>query len=350
MRHLVITVLRDGTHDGKAGIDCQPSSNPSTFARRHPPRRGFAMTWLGRAAMALAVRCRRGGVIINEHVPSADETRRHVEALARWFDFIALDQLSGRLAAPGRRPFCLLTFDDGKRSNVTACAPELERAGVPAVFYVVTGFLTDGRPLWFDRYRVLVARLGAAPAGLEAESVKRLPYATLLARLDEACARHGVEPDPTADDVRPMSWDDARALRRRGFEIGAHGVTHAILTLEPIEEARSSIRDSLATVAAEVGRCTTFAFPNGNYTPELAQVARAAGATTVMTVEPTWVDQARPLWRLPRVQLFGPNDAGRIGLKLAVAATGRILANPDGTGRRYAAGGGASRADAELSA
>jgi peptidoglycan/xylan/chitin deacetylase (PgdA/CDA1 family) len=349
MRHLVITVLRDGAHDGKGGFDCQPWSSTAMAVARHPPRRGPSMTWLGRAAMALAVRCRRGGVIINEHVLSAGETRRHVEALGRWFDFIALDQLPGRLAAPRRRPFCLLTFDDGKRSNVTESAPELERAGVPAVFYVVSGFLADGRPLWFDRYRALVARLGTAPAGLEAESVKRLPYATLLARLDDACARHGVEPDAAADDVRPMTWDDARALRRRGFEIGAHGTTHAILTLEPVEEARRSIRDSLATVAAEVGRCTSFAFPNGNYTPELAQVARAAGATTVMTVEPAWADDARPLWRLPRVQLFGPNDAGRIGLKLAVAATGRLLASPDGTGRRYAASGG-RRATAERSA
>lgn len=290
---------------------------------------------LGPATMALAVRCRRGGVIINEHVLSATETRRHIEALGRWFDFIALDQLAARLANPATRPFCLLTFDDGKRSNATDTADVLERAGVPAVFYVVTEFLTDGRPLWFDRYRALVAGLGSAPPGLEATRVKRLPYATLLARLEEACARHGLEPDAESDDVRPMSWDEARHLRERGFDLGAHGVRHAILTREPPEAARQSIRDSLSRVAAEVGRCSSFAFPNGNYTPELALYARACGASTVMTVEPMWVDASRPLWRLPRVQIFGRDPPGRIGWKLSLAATGCILPSPDGTGREY---------------
>ncbi len=295
----------------------------------------IAETLLGRAAMTLAVRCRRGGVIVNEHVLTREQTRRHVEALGRWFDFIALDELPARLAAPRARPFCLLTFDDGKRSNVTESAPELERAGVPAVFYVVTGFLTDGRPLWFDRYRALVERLGSAPPGLEAYLVKHLPYATLIERLDRACARSGIEPDIASEAVAAMTWDDARSLRRRGFEIGAHGVTHAILTLEPAAAALASIRDSMTRVAAEVGGCSSFAFPNGNYTTELADHARSCGASTVMTVEPTWVDSRRPCWRLPRIQIFGPDGPGRIGWKLSLAATGAILASPDGTGREY---------------
>ncbi|MGN6391697.1 MAG: polysaccharide deacetylase family protein [Gemmatimonadales bacterium] len=290
---------------------------------------------LGPATMALAVRCRRGGVIINEHVLSASQTRRHIEALGRWFDFIALDELAGRLDRPRARPFCLVTFDDGKRSNATVAADELERAGVPAVFYVVTEFLTDGRPLWFDRYRALVAGLGSPPPGLETTRVKHLPYATLLARLDEACARSGFDADPGSDDVRPMSWDEARRLRQRGFELGAHGVRHAILTRESPDTARQSIRDSLARVAAEVGRCSTFAFPNGNYTAELALHARACGAATVMTVEPLWTDAGRPFWCLPRVQIFGPDRPGRIGWKLALAATGCVLPSPDGTDREY---------------
>jgi hypothetical protein len=161
-----------------------------------------------------------------------------------------------------------------------------------------------------------------------------LPYDTLLALLDEACPEWP-RPDLGSDDVRPMSWDDARRLRQRGFELGAHGVRHAILTREPPETARQSIRDSLARVAAEVGGCSTFAIPNGNYTAELALYAQACGATTVMTVEPTWADAARPLWCLPRVQIFGRDHSGRIGWKLALAATGCVLPNPDGTGREY---------------
>jgi len=90
----------------------------------------FATSFL----LALARQAKRGGVIINEHTLTAAQTRRHVEVLERWFDFIHLDELPRRLAEPGIRPFCLLTFDDGKRCNFTEVAPELECRRVPAVF------------------------------------------------------------------------------------------------------------------------------------------------------------------------------------------------------------------------
>ena len=294
------------------------------------------MRGIGAAAMALATRVRRGGVIVNEHTLGAGDARVHVEALGRWFDFIALDELPERLERRSGKPFCLVTFDDGKASNATQAAPELERLGVPAVFYVVTGFLSDGRPLWFDRYAALRRQLDTPPQGLEPEVVKQLPLGVLEERLDSACEQHDVTVDRDSENVRPMSWDQARDLARRGFGIGAHTVRHAILPHEPEPDAQADIERSMEQVSAELGEpCRTFAFPNGNYTDALARFAQSAGASTVMTTEPTWVDAGCPLWRLPRVQLFPGSTPDRIDLKLAVAATGRILQNPDGTGRRY---------------
>src|SRR5205823_3822386 len=212
--------------------------------------------------MALTTRMKGGGVIINEHTLTANQIGRHVEALGRWFDFIHLDELPRRLTCAGKRPFCLLTFDDGKRSNATEIAPELERLGVPAVFYVTTAFLTNGTALWFDRRKALVRALGQCPAGLELETLKQLPFAELNERLDRACAQFGVRPEVESDDVRPMSWDEARILARCGFSIGAHGQTHAILTRETKERAFAEIEESLAKVSSELGTpCNTFAFP-----------------------------------------------------------------------------------------
>jgi len=286
--------------------------------------------------LAMVRQAKRGGVIINEHTLTAEQTRRHVEVLGRWFDFIHLDELPRRLARQGRRPFCLLTFDDGKRSNVTETAPELERLGVPAVFYVTTEFLTNGRPLWFDRHKAIVRALGHCPAGLESETLKQLPLAVLNERLDRACAQFGIEPELEGEHVRPMSWEDARSLSRRGFGIGAHGLTHAILTREAHEDACAEIELSLTKVSSELGvRCDSFAFPNGNYNAGLAQHALRCGARTAMTTEPMWTDQQSALWRLPRIQLFGEFDRTRIELKIAVAALRGLLPNPDGTGRAY---------------
>lgn len=284
--------------------------------------------------LALAASGRRGGVIINEHTPSRADLGRHVDVLGRHFDFVHHDELLARLARPRPRPFCLLTFDDGKLSNATEAAPELTRLGVPAVFFVVTRYLRDGAPLWFDRYKALQRTLGRPPMGLEPDVVKSLPHALLEERLERACARHGValEPHP---DVQPMTWEQARALGRAGFTIGAHTLRHPILTCESEPEALRQIAESVADVRAELGApCATFAFPNGNYTARLAQHALACGVATVHTTEPLWADARFPPWRLPRVQLHPGQSAEKAAIKLAVAATGRVLADPNGTGRR----------------
>lgn len=293
---------------------------------------------IGTGSMAIASRsdlAKRGGVIINEHVLTASETRRHVDALGRWFDFIHHDELLDRLARPKARPFCLLTFDDGKRSFATETAPELERLGVPAVIYVTTRFLTDRTPLWFDRRIAVERSLGYLPPELERKVLIQLSLASIDERLDRAFDKYKVTVNMEDDDVGPMSWDEARDLARRGFTIGAHSLRHAILTSEPEASALSDIEQSIAEVSSEIGTsCMSFAFPNGNYTARMARRALEAGAQTVMTTDPMWTDNSFPPWRLPRVNLSGTYNRAEIELKMALA-TGRWLLNPNGTGRLY---------------
>jgi peptidoglycan/xylan/chitin deacetylase (PgdA/CDA1 family)/SAM-dependent methyltransferase/uncharacterized protein YbaR (Trm112 family) len=286
--------------------------------------------------LALAGKSKRGGVIINGHTLTRSQTRLQLETLGRWFDFIGLEELPRRLTHASGRPFCLLTFDDGKRNNFTEIAPELERARVPAVFYVTTEPLSTGACLWFDQRSQLIRHLGHCPAGLELATLKELPFNLLIERLDRACAHYRFTPDLESDNSRPMSWEEARDLVGRGFTIGAHGLTHAILTRETKERAFQEIEGSLSKVGSELGRpCKTFAFPNGNYTPELAEHALRCGATTVMTTEPSWVAGQSAFCRLPRIQLFGEFTRTRIELKIALAALRGALANPDGSGRAY---------------
>lgn len=291
---------------------------------------------VGTLSLAMACRFKKAGIIVNEHVLNREQTRRHVELFGRCFDFIHLNDLPDRLHRRSKKPFCLLTFDDGKRSNATVVASELERLGVPAAFYVVSSALDDQAPLWFDRYRALRKELGTAPNGLTLQALKQLPYAVLTEKIERACREYGIDADVRDDDVSLMTWDHARDLHWRGFSIGAHGHTHAILTRETKAAAFESIEKSTARVSEEIGEpCRSFAFPNGNYTAELAQHAIRCGATTVMTTEPMWVDPSFALWRLPRLQFFGDDSPGKIKLKAGVAATGLFLKNPDGTKRAY---------------
>jgi peptidoglycan/xylan/chitin deacetylase (PgdA/CDA1 family) len=293
-----------------------------------------------RVLLSLARRFKRGGIIINEHTLTNAQTRFHVQVLSRYFEFISPQELPARIRRPKQKPFCVLTFDDGKRSNFASSAPELERLGIPAAFYVPTDFVGAESTLWFDRRDQLVRTLGYCPAELQIDRLKLLPLDTLTALLENRCTDLELHCSNEDDAIRAMSWEEARDLHRRGFTIGAHGVTHAILTRETKNRAFAEIQQSMETVSHELGvQCETFAFPNGNYSKALAMHAVECGATSVMTTDPAWASDTTPLWRLPRIQLFGSFSQSKIETKIALAGIGGALANPDGSGRRYCYGG-----------
>ena len=291
--------------------------------------------WILRVLYRTRARNARG-IIVNNHALSTGQTCRLVDLLAKRFDFIAMDDLARHLEKGARKPFCILTFDDGRRSNATEAAPELLRLGVPAAFYLTTSFVNGGKPLWFDRYAALKEAMRPLPEALTLSVLKQLPLRVLEERLDEYCHRAKLELEFRSEDLRPMSWEEAKWLVHRGFTVGAHAVEHTVLTREPLPSAVASIRESISIVTREIGRpCESFAFPNGNYTATLCRAALHSGAKTVMTTEPMWVTADASFWRLPRIQLFPQQSAAKMTLKLALALQNGVLTNPDGTGRAY---------------
>ena len=295
-----------------------------------------SMSWFAPHVAARLLRMAgKTGIVVNEHTLGREATILLVDVLSPWFEFISLEELPARRESAGRLPFCLLTFDDGKKSNATVTAPMLRSLGVPAAFYVPTDFLSQAEPLWFDSYRALVQKVGAAPPGLEWGTVKTLPHRIRMERLRLETGRHRVRVEES-EDVQAMSWDDARQLAAQGFTIGAHGATHAILTRETRETAFREIERSMARVGEELGEpCRTFAFPNGNHDLELGRHAMACGATTVMTTDPGWVGRGTATSSLPRVQLYQSSSRRHIRLKIVLATVPGVLVNPDGTGRAY---------------
>lgn len=132
-------------------------------------------------------------------------------------------------AREGRVP-CLLTFDDGFRSNLEA-GRTLARLEIRALFFVCPG-LVD---LPEDSRR--------------AETVRRV----LLGRAPERAA-----------DAELMSWEDLRELASLGHAIGSHGLTHRALPglddrslAEEVDGAARLLRERLGREAG------WFAYPFG---------------------------------------------------------------------------------------
>jgi peptidoglycan/xylan/chitin deacetylase (PgdA/CDA1 family) len=198
----------------------------------------------------------------------------------------------------------VVTFDDGYRDNYEYAYPILRRHGIPATFYVVTGCLDGGEPLWTAEIRRLVhdARRPrmtdpithaqyelATPAGREAaiSAIKRYLVRQPRAERNATLAELRARADATARPERRtmMTWAEVREMAQNGMDVGAHTVSHPRLPAMPLDEAEREIRDSRAELTSRLGRPVAhFSYPNpsdGEHVNRAVQqlVARAGYAT-----------------------------------------------------------------------
>lgn len=221
----------------------------------------------------------------------------------------------------------LVTFDDGMRNNVAYAAPILERLGVPAAFFLATGYVGSDRLLWTDeltwrlerwrRHAVPLPDGGRAPAPVSlagrrafardlrarCKGLDACDLATYLERL------RADEPDaelPQAFEVfRFMDWDDARSLARRGFTIGSHSHSHWILSQLSTEALDRELTQSRSLIEAEIGApCHWIAYPNGraeDVGEEVRASAARAGYRIGLTTRSGFASRADGAFDLPRI-------------------------------------------------
>jgi peptidoglycan/xylan/chitin deacetylase (PgdA/CDA1 family) len=215
---------------------------------------------------------------------SPAQFERQLRFLKREFDVIGPDDLETVMKA-GRGRYVLLTFDDGYRDNVEEALPILIRHGLPATFFVTTGFL-DRREIawwdevawmihasprpelelddWLDRPVSLDPTYRAHTTKLLIDLYKRLPCESAAAFLDaladaSGSGRHGRD---RADMW--MTWDDVRALHAAGMHIGGHTVGHPLLARLSPAEQDAEIAACKARIERELGKpMRSFSYPDG---------------------------------------------------------------------------------------
>jgi peptidoglycan/xylan/chitin deacetylase (PgdA/CDA1 family) len=238
----------------------------------------------------------------------------NVLSLSDGIDLLARGRLPSRAVA--------ITFDDGYRSVHDLALPVLREFMLPATVFVSSGFLDRGN-MWNDRILEAVRRLPEGTLDLSAhgagshhltgqaarrqavlqltETAKYLPpdgREVLIAELER---RAGGNKSPDMMLTSAM----VRTLARSNIEIGAHTVSHPILTSLDDDGARREIvackRDLEAITGAAV---RYFAYPNGKEGRDFDQrhvaMAREAGYTAAFTTALGAATSGSDRFRLPR--------------------------------------------------
>ena len=252
-----------------------------------------------------------------------------MEHIARHYVVLPVEELVERMQSGRVPPNALaLAFDDGYRDNLTHAAPILARHGLPATIFLVTGCVGTPEMLWFDqlalafktatRRHVSLAEGRVLPLGSTAERLEALAAALHhLKRLPDADCHRRVEQLIRA--LRPglperpkrfmLTWDEVEALRGLGFSVGAHTVSHPILSRLTPDRAWREIQGSKAAIEKTLGLTVrAFAYPNGgpdDYNETATRLVREADFTCAVTTRHGLNGSATPPLELRR---GGPSE------------------------------------------
>jgi peptidoglycan/xylan/chitin deacetylase (PgdA/CDA1 family) len=271
-------------------------------------------------------------------IVDAKRFAEQIEWISRCFQVMplaaAVEALySGRLP---QRAACI-TFDDGYADNAEIALPILQRYGVPATFFVASGFLDGGR-MWNDSViealraarldRIDLSDIGLGLHTLSSPTARRLAIDRVLAAL-----KYLPEPERSArvaelssrlavalpQDLM-MSTEQVRGLHAAGMEIGGHTCHHPILAKLDEAHACREIADGKERLEEILGApLRLFAYPNGkpgrDYTSEhVAMVRRLGFRAAVSTAWGVATPECDP-YQLPRFSPWDRNLA-KFGLRV----------------------------------
>jgi peptidoglycan/xylan/chitin deacetylase (PgdA/CDA1 family) len=222
-----------------------------------------------------------------------------------------------------------LTFDDGWVDNARYAQRTLALHSMPAAVFLCPEKMGKSLPFWPERllaflraatrlrrereFLVVIKEWAQLPevkatAGPDelVEVVKQFSPRQrnlLFERLEQLGFAKNLDNSAATDST--MSWEDARRLSESGFLFGSHTLHHEILTQIPLEETYEQLIESRTRLNLEIGRrCFAFAYPNGDWSPEIRERTVSAGYAMAFANKPgVWTAQT-DLFTVPRIGLW----------------------------------------------
>jgi peptidoglycan/xylan/chitin deacetylase (PgdA/CDA1 family) len=239
---------------------------------------------------------------------SPDRFEEHLRVLKCLGCVVPLDRIVRFLHYRWPLPRCAvaLTFDDGYADNLHEALPQLQRFGMPATFYVFTGWIGTNRESWWDDLERMVLAETELPDRLtipghegDFETIQRKAlFERLYTVMINARACRKQQILDHLHSVTGISWD-ARPTHRAMTEeelqrlaaasrasIGFHTVTHPWLPGLTETEQREEMVASRTWLENAIGkRVSDFSYPHGGFTEQTAKVTAEVGARSAVTVK-----------------------------------------------------------------
>ena len=194
---------------------------------------------------------------VNEFLKDLDFLLKHFEPI----DAETLHHFHSQNVTP-KKPVFHLTFDDGLKEVYDIVAPILLQKGVPATFFVNSGFV-DNKALFY-RYHASLAveellQKGTLTQWLKTE-ILSCSYKNKN-NLFQYFSKQQVT-DFLKNETPYLTVEQIQTLNRQGFTIGAHSEDHPYYDELSLEEQLSQTLSSLEFVSSIVNqKLRLFAFP-----------------------------------------------------------------------------------------
>jgi peptidoglycan/xylan/chitin deacetylase (PgdA/CDA1 family) len=268
-----------------------------------------------------------------------EQLDRAIATLRRWkVEFLSIDQLCARLAAPRRSGrFICLSFDGGARDLLRFGYPVLARHRVPFTVYLPTAFPDGlGKPWWLAleqviaRHERLVLVIDGAERRFDCASLddkhhvhhflsswlQSLAPADLSVALGDLCQRYSVDLQALAREAL-LAWNELMPLAADPLvTIGSATVNFTALTSLDDVSAQREIRMGRAVAEAALGRAAPhLAFPfgtSGSFDGRHVRMAEQAGFASAVTALPGAVTAKSNPLALPRVTFDGSRRSLRM--------------------------------------
>ena len=238
--------------------------------------------------------------------------------IKRYYNVVSMTDIGRSLREGSQLPpnALAVTVDDGNRDFLLNAYPIFHAHQIPVTVFLISGFLDRKFWLWWDQVSYMVGlsrrptlelcfRKGEPPVQFILETAEQRQQAgwtitDVMKEMSEPARMEALKSLPRLLEVElpsdppphlaPMQWSEVRELAKNGVEVGAHTVTHPILSrIADHAELVEEIERSKRRIEEELGRPVLhFNYPYGrweDFNDETVKVVEQCRFQTAVTAE-----------------------------------------------------------------